>query len=72
MIQLTQEKIVKQPNEDLFNTEILEKNIITWRDFSGKLLSPEDFQSFQKVVNRHRSYCASDFKKQHFIADLSK
>lgn len=72
MIQLTQEKIVKQPKEDLFNTEILEKNIITWRDFSGKLLSPEDFQSFQKVVNRHRPYRASDFKKQHFIADLSK
>ena len=73
MIQLAEEKCREdKKSEKLFNTEILEHNIITWREFSGKIMSPEDFQSFQRVVNRHRPYRTSDFVKHHFIEDLSK
>jgi len=72
MIKLKDEKIVKPCSEELFNMEILEHNIITRREFSGKIMSPEDFEGFQRVVNRHRPYRASDFVKHHFIEDLSK
>lgn len=71
MIRLTDEKCREdKKRKSLFNMEILEHNIITWREFSGKIMSPEDFESFQRVVNRHRPYRASDFKKHHFIEDL--
>ena len=51
---------------------VFEDNIIIRHDFTGKKLSAEEFQEFQKIVNERRPYCSSDFKKQHFIPNLSK
>ena len=51
---------------------VFEDNIIIRRDFTGKKLSAEEFQEFQKIVNERRPYCSSDFKKQHFIPNLSE
>lgn len=48
---------------------VFDDNIIIRRDFTGKKLSPEEFQEFQKIVNERRPYCSSDFKKQHFTPD---
>lgn len=54
------------------NNNVFENNIIIKRDFTGKKLSPEEFQEFQNIVNERRPYCSSDFKKQHFIPDLPR
>lgn len=70
MIHLTNER--PSTSTDATNRKHLyEDNIVVKRDFTGKKLSPEEFQEFQKIVNERRPYCSSDFRKQHFIADLS-
>lgn len=57
MILLTEEKFRKnKEQEELFNTEILEHNIIGRFNFSGKLMSPEDFESFRQTVNKSKSF----------------
>jgi hypothetical protein len=52
--------------------KILNTHIISYRDFTGVKLSPEDFQEFQKIVNERRPYCSKDFVPQTFIPDLNK
>lgn len=54
------------------NNNVFENNIIIKRDFTGKKLSPEEFQEYQKIVNERRPYCSSDFKQMHFIPDLPR
>ena len=51
---------------------VFKDNIRIRRDFTGKKLSAEEFQEFQKIVNERRPYCSSDFEKQYFIPNLSK
>ena len=50
--------------------KIFGNNIIVHRDFTGKILSPTDFQKFQEIVNERRPYCRKDFIPQTFIPDL--
>ena len=71
MIHLTKEGTVTSQAVSS-KKNVFDNNIIIRRDFTGKKLSPEDFQKFQKIVNERRPYCSLDFKKQHFIPDLSK
>ena len=40
---------------------IFGNHIIVRREFTGKILTPEEFQEFQKIVNERRPYCGSDF-----------
>ena len=57
---------------DSINTRIvlkmLKENNST---LSVKPLNGEARKRFMEKVNAHRPYCSSDFKKQHFIPDLS-
>ena len=51
---------------------LYEDNIVLpWKP-TGKVLSPEQFQEFQKIVNVRRPYCREDFIPQTFIPDLSR
>ena len=70
MIHLTKEGPDKNP--DTKRKYLYEDDIVVRRDFTGKKLSPEEFQEFQKIVNERRPYCSSDFVPQTFIPDLSK
>ncbi len=69
MIRLTKEG-TSRSQVVLNKRNILESNIIIRNDFSGKKLTAEEFQEFQKIVNKRRPYCSSDFVEQHFIDDL--
>ena len=40
--------------------KILNTHIISYRDFTGVKLSPEDFQEFQEIVNERRPWCRED------------
>jgi len=59
------------PSEMLRENPVLQKSIVVRRDFRGKILTPEEFKEFQKVMNQHRPYCASDFVPQYWIRDLT-
>lgn len=52
--------------------KIFGNNIIVHRDFTGVILSPTEFQEFQKIVNERRPYNGKDFIPQTFIPDLRK
>lgn len=69
MIHLTKEGNFPQENHSS-KRHVLENDIIVRRDFTGKKLSPEEFQEFQKIVNERRPYCSKDFIPQSFIPDL--
>jgi hypothetical protein len=60
------------PSEMLRENPVLQKSIVVRRDFRGKKLTPEEFKEFQKVMNQHRPYCASDFVKHHFIENIAE
>ncbi len=70
MIKLTYEGVLASKNAN--SNHAFDQDIVVRRHFTGKKLSPQEFREFQKIVNERRPYCSSDFKKQHFIADLSK
>ena len=70
MIHLTKEGPDKNPDAE--RRHLYEDNIVVRRDFTGKILTPEEFQEFQKIVNERRPYCGKDFIPQTFIPDLSK
>ena len=74
MIHLVQEGPEKTPEEKQAWEEHYQKvfgdHIIVRRDFTGKILTPEEFQEFQKIVNERRPYESSDFVPQTFIPDL--
>ena len=70
MIHLTKEGNFRQEKHSS-KRKVLEDNIVVRRDFTGKKLSPEEFQEFQKIVNERRPYCSEDFIPQTFIPDLS-
>ena len=57
-------------DKNTFNESLFDSHIIIRRKFSGKILKPEEFHEFQKIVNERRPYCSSDFKNQHFFPDL--
>lgn len=58
-------------DKSVINKAVFKNNIIIKRNFVGKELSARDAKIFQDVVNERRPYCSSDFRKQHFIPDLS-
>jgi len=74
MIHLTKEGPEKTPEEqqawDEHYQKVFGDHIIVRRDFTGKKLTPEEFQEFQKIVNERRPYCSKDFIPQTFIPDL--
>jgi len=76
MIHLTHEGPEPTPEEIAARAAIKQKifgnNIIVHRDFTGVILSPAEFQEFQKIVNERRPYCRKDFIPQTFIQDLKK
>ena len=48
-----------------------EKNVDTKEVAEGKKINAyESFEAFMRVVNRHRPYEPSDFKKESFTPDL--
>ena len=65
MIHLTKEGPEPTPEQKREYAErhnrIFGNHIIVRRDFTGKILTPEEFQEFQKIVNERRPYCGSDF-----------
>ena len=62
MIHLTHEGPEPTPEQERAPRKHLwENNIVVRRDFTGKKLTPEEFQEFQKIVNERRPYESSDF-----------
>jgi len=76
MIHLTEEGPKITPGEQRVWEEHYQKvfgnHIILRDDFTGKKLTANEFQDFQKIVNKRRPYCSDDFVPQTFIPDLSK
>ena len=76
MIHLTHEGPEPTPEQKREIAErynrIFGNHIIVRRDFTGKKLTAEQFQEFQRIVNERRPYCSKDFIPQTFIPDLSK
>ena len=69
MVHLTKEGDF--PNEMPRENPVFKNNVVIRRDFTGKKLTPEEFQEFQKIVNQHRPYCSADFNKHHFIENIA-
>lgn len=69
MIHLVKEGQISN-DEPKKKRDVFKDNIIIRRDFSGKKLTAEEFQEFQKIVNERRPYCSEDFIPQTFIPDL--
>jgi hypothetical protein len=66
--------LVKHGSDTKQETPVASKkeHIIVRHDWCGVVLSPEDFQKFQEIVNQRRPYCSKDFIPQTFIPNLSK
>ena len=65
MIHLTHEgpELTSEQKRELAerHNRIFGNHIIVRRDFTGKKLTAEEFQEFQKIVNERRPYSGSDF-----------
>jgi hypothetical protein len=76
MIHLTKEGNEPTPEEVAERAAVKDKifnnNIVINRDFTGVMLSPDDFQEFQKIVNERRPYNGKDFIPQTFIPNLRR
>ncbi len=69
MVHLTKEGDF--PNEMPRENPVFKNNVVIRRDFTGKKLTPEEFQEFQKIVNQRRPYCSADFQEHHFIENIA-
>jgi len=59
------------PDEMLRENPVFKNNIVVRRDFRGKILTPEEFKEFQKIMNQHRPWCSADTLTHHFIENIA-